>query len=243
MAVQVGHNPVIIAAQGQLNYAKIGQLSVLVAVTFPVVNVVQETAAPVYPMPCPMPNACALALAQHTNQARRVEWPGKPDLSVMPYMGVEYRKQESILTPAVASWDVAVVDFTVPNTYDGVIYAVQCGYGGTGFIDASGDLVWRLRAGNAYLQGYGAITTQLGDVAQPLQLTEYVRIHAGQRVLFTVRTYNLSGNIQVGTAYVTATVQGWLYPVGHADVVPAWRKSLPHTRRAVHAVRTQKGKA
>jgi hypothetical protein len=229
MAVQLGQNALTAAIQGQLNYGRVAQVSVLVAVTFPPITTVQTTAAPVYPMPCPVPNACALALAQHTNQARRIAWPNRPDLAVMPYMGVEYFQSRAVLTPAVASGDVSIVDWIVPDTYDGVIYAVHCGYGGTGFVDGSGDLVWRLRAGNAYLQGYGAITTMLGDVAQPLQLTEYVRIHAGQRIRFTVRNYNLSGNIQVGTSYVTAIVQGWLYPVGHHRVVPSWQKSSPCT--------------
>ncbi len=173
--------------------------------------------------PCPTPNCWDLALRTWAAIWSRA---GIRDLSLcvvrhelpngvqMPDGAVEFYESSSILTPTTVSGDNTVLDFRVPMGYYGMLYGLCLHYTGTGFVDGSGDIIWRVRVGNAWAApGLGSVNVALGVPSQCLQLTDYIRLISGQRIRAIVNVPNTSGLIQIGTSRIVCTLQGWYYPV------------------------------
>jgi len=130
-------------------------------------------------------------------------------LHAIPEQGREFHKFGSIPLPALPGVDTQILSFRVPLGYDGLLYSVLCKYQGMGYVNGSGDLIWRLRQNEYWIKSFHAIPTELGDYTAYLQLDEYIRVYSGQ----TVRAYGwlspLSG--MVGGSMIAA-LQGWYYP-------------------------------
>ena len=215
MAGQVAQSSVLVQATGQINPVDISQISVLVAVSAG--SVVVTPPPPTYgyyrPPEPPIPNSCDLKLWSIRRFMRTLSWPEGLDTSLMPTNAVEFHERAGVVTPAPGAGDVLVMDWTVPSTYDGIIYGVCLQYSGTGFEDGSGDIYWRVRVGNSWVRNMGNVSTALGEVYQFLQITDKIDIHSNDRIQIYTNVPNLSGNIQVGTSRILVGVQGWLYPV------------------------------
>jgi hypothetical protein len=124
---------------------------------------------------------------------------------------VEFWKSFKIVTPGPG--DTLVGEFRIPTGYRGMLYGIHLGYTGTGFEEGSGDIYWRVQIGNAWAApGLGNVSTQLGVPGQCLQLTDYIKVKSNQLIRVWVNVPNGSGNIQVGTSRILATLQGWYYP-------------------------------
>ena len=212
MAGQVSQQSVLVQATGQLNPMTVSQLSVLVAVSVGTAQTILQAGGYYRPPQPPTPNDCDRALWAFRRQARRMVWPSGLDTNLMPTNAVEFHERASAVTPAPAAGDVLVLDWTVPYTYDGIIYGICLQYSGTGFEDGSGDIIWRVRIGNAWARNMGNVTTALGEVYQFLNITDKIDISGGDRVQIYVNVPNLSGNIQVGASRILVGVQGWVYP-------------------------------
>jgi hypothetical protein len=133
--------------------------------------------------------------------------------SEIPTGAKEFWEAFKIITPAPGQ-DYLVGSFRVPNGYNGMLYGIHVGYTGTGFVDGSGDIIWRIMIGNAWAApGLGRITTKLGSPHQLLQITDYIKLKSNQTVSVLVNVPNASGNIQVGVSRILATLQGWYYPM------------------------------
>jgi hypothetical protein len=133
--------------------------------------------------------------------------------SEVPTNAKEFWEAFKIVTPAPGQ-DYLVGSFRVPNGYSGMLYGVHVGYTGTGFVDGSGDIIWRIMIGNAWAApGLGRITTKLGSPYQLLQITDYIKLKSSQIVSVLVNVPNTSGSIQVGTSRILSTLQGWYYPM------------------------------
>ena len=68
----------------------------------------------------------------------------KPPYLVMPPQGRQFQETASIPLPANNGLDTLVVAWTVPTGYDGVLTSVINMWTGTGFVEGSNDLIWRI---------------------------------------------------------------------------------------------------
>lgn len=117
--------------------------------------------------------------------------------------------------------DVVVLQMRVPLGYDGVISDVVCGFSGSGFVEGSGDIVWRLAAdylplgggdftGGRYLRDMGNVTTSLGSLIQPSPVPR-----GGLRILSNdlVTVYcAISAAATVANGNIIVSLGGWHYP-------------------------------
>lgn len=58
----------------------------------------------------------------------------------------------------------------VPVGYAGVITGLVNMYTGTGFVEGSGDIVWRVRVNQRWVKDYGNLATTLGNLAAPCMI-------------------------------------------------------------------------
>jgi hypothetical protein len=113
--------------------------------------------------------------------------------------------------PIYSGVDVAIGQVVVPNGWDGIINRVIFGFTGNGFVDFSGNIVWRVKVGNRFARNLGAVINTYGDFATAFQVpgTDVIRLVSQQ-------TITLIGNIPTGSpvadGVVTAGVFGWFWP-------------------------------
>jgi len=125
-----------------------------------------------------------------------------------------FAKRGRVTTPAIIDGDVTVIDYTVPMGYWCRIQQLSCTYSGTGFVDGSGDLEWRLLIGSVYARNMGRILFELGTPSCAFPISDYIGVRSGRRVRMIVRTINASGNIQVGASLILCAVLGYMIPAG-----------------------------
>ena len=131
--------------------------------------------------------------------------------TVLPMDGVEYRKQGSILLPVVEGVDTLVLRWRVPTGYDGVIWGVMFLFTGTGYLEGSGDLIYRVNVSRRWVKDLGNVNNSLGSLNQTFPLTEHERIQSQQ----TISVYVYLGAGALGrldpAGRVIVAVDGWLY--------------------------------
>lgn len=106
----------------------------------------------------------------------------------------------------------------VPLGYDGVITDVMCGIfpgsdGVTGFVEGSGDLIWRLSAAGRYLRDLGNIEFQLGSLTAPNPVPRGgLRIKSDDQLVWTCRFDSTAGGRISQSARIVCSLVGWYYP-------------------------------
>lgn len=134
-------------------------------------------------------------------------------LHTMPSQGREFHKTGTIGLP-IPNLDTPIFQFTVPTGYDGIIYSVLCKFVGLGFVNGSGDLLWRFMMNQHWIKSLQAIPTELGDFTAYAQLEEFIWIHGGQ----TLGAYGwlspASGLVPDPSRAMIAAMQGWYFPAG-----------------------------
>jgi hypothetical protein len=129
----------------------------------------------------------------------------------MPAEGRQYQEINSIAFPANDGTNYVVVQFKVPTGYDGVITSITNFYTGVGFVEGSGDLVWRLLIGRRWARNLGSIDTTLGSLTSPCPLFRGgIRVTSNQLI-----TYYTSVPVASALAggRVVCGVFGWYYPI------------------------------
>lgn len=170
---------------------------------------------------CPVPNIYDRMLQQVAKcyskldmAALKCPWLGLWDGASMPHEAREFLETFTIPTPATGPGvNVAVGWVDVPIGYQCLIYGITLYYTGTGFVEGSGDIIWRVLAGSGWLKGYGNSLTSRGTPSQPFPLSDHTRVNSGSRIWMAVEVPNLSGLIQVGTSNIICALQGWHYPI------------------------------
>lgn len=138
----------------------------------------------------------------------------------MPDSGRPIREVGSKNVSAVpfTSTNTAILQFPVPVGYDGVIDTVICGLtanGATGFIEGSGDIVWRLAGITGsqprYLRDCGNILFSQGSLLNAVQQgnTRNLRIYSGDLVTFYASIPPAS--LINPAAKVVCACMGWFY--------------------------------
>ena len=122
--------------------------------------------------------------------------------------------QQEISTPAVDTIFHNVININnencilVPVGYDGVINSYSCNFTGGGFVDGSGDLVWRITRNGNPIKNFEFILTERGDPNQPIKVND-IRIYSGDRVQFLI---NHANNPALSIGYIICDLGGYFYP-------------------------------
>lgn len=143
----------------------------------------------------------------------------------MPKEGCRFKKISSISLPAAPFTfaDIEVLNEKVPLGYDGVIQDIVCevtSAGATGFIEGSGDIVWRLSAQGEvgsdfrrYLRDLGNITTTLGSLIYPSPtMMGAWRVFSGDDIIFSAAFAVGAEGVLTPDDKIICSVSGWFYP-------------------------------
>lgn len=131
----------------------------------------------------------------------------------MPPEGERLNKLASIPLPALENVDTPIVDFTMPVGWDGVATNVMMTITGSGFIEGSGDVIWRMKVGDRWIPDFSNVIFQLNDLRNPHSLVGgYIRLLSLQRVqIFASLGTGALGRLDPADR-INAAVVGWQYP-------------------------------
>jgi hypothetical protein len=90
-----------------------------------------------------------------------------------------------VLLPAIAA-EATVVTFLVPRGRNGVIKKIANNFVGGGWVEGTGDVIWRIEINGVSYQGYQAIVNSLGNPSSPTELPGFIHIVEGQTVSIIV---------------------------------------------------------
>lgn len=125
----------------------------------------------------------------------------------MPPDGIPFDYTAYIATPAVGVIS-AVVSFTVPEGFHGVIKKVGNVYIGAGFVEGSGSLIWQILQNAGVVRNYDNMLASLGTVTAPGELAGSILVYEQQLVVLQVNNVSLvAGGTQVG-----GRLGGWFFP-------------------------------
>jgi hypothetical protein len=142
----------------------------------------------------------------------------RPDLPPWLYQPTNWENIDQVnyaLVPAIGS-TVTIISYVVPPGRNGIINKVACNFVGGGWIEGSGDIVWRILIDGTPPPGatsYDSILASLGSPANPTGVAGF-RIFENQ-VLSLVAFNNpggSSGGVVVAGQRVGARFCGWNYP-------------------------------
>lgn len=111
--------------------------------------------------------------------------------------------------PAIAA-TVTILSFTVPIGRNGIINKVACNFVGGGWVEGSGDVLWRILVDGGTPPGatnYDAIVASLGSPANPVGISGF-RIFENQ----TLTLVCFNNAVVVAGQRVGARLCGYLYP-------------------------------
>jgi len=131
----------------------------------------------------------------------------------MPPEGERLQKVGSIALPALENVDTQILDFTMPVGWDGVATNVMMTITGSGFIEGSGDVTWRMQVGQRWIPDFSSVIFQLNDLRNPHSLVGgYIRLLSLQRVqIFATLGAGALGRLDPADR-INAAVVGWQYP-------------------------------
>jgi hypothetical protein len=122
---------------------------------------------------------CAIMGAQRKDK-------GLPAYIQPPPNSVRWQPRGSLVIPIVpAGADQLVLQQTIPLGYDGILISISNIWNGTGFIEGSGDITWRLQIDQRYVPFFDSINTTLGSLTIPYDVTgQGIALLSGQTVYY-----------------------------------------------------------
>jgi hypothetical protein len=125
-----------------------------------------------------------------------------------PQSFLSFDELGKVALPVVAAPDATIVSLLVPDGYDGVIKTLSLNFVGGGFVQGSGDIIWRLLADGQAIRNYSNITSEKGSPEQPRAISGGIRIFSGQLITAVV---NHTADVTLA-GDVMASIGGWFYP-------------------------------
>jgi hypothetical protein len=136
----------------------------------------------------------------------------------MPEDGVPFDFVQFIDTPAANGIETVIFSFRVPEGYRGVIKLYHHSFTGPGFVEGSGNLIWRIRQGPSGVAGRAV--RNLADMRTTRGSLQWQRVLPGGIILelnefatYTV-THSIGSPIVPGGTRIVATLSGWFWPAG-----------------------------
>jgi hypothetical protein len=118
------------------------------------------------------------------------------------------------LLPAINS-TVTILSFKVPLGHNGIINKVACNFVGGGWVEGSGDVIWRILVDGTPPPGatsYDSIVASLGSPASPVPISGF-RIYENQTLMLVAfnNPAGPNGGVVVAGQRVGARLLGYLY--------------------------------
>ena len=109
--------------------------------------------------------------------------------------------------------DLLVFAERVPLGYDGILVALTNVWTGTGFVEASGDITWRVQIDRRWIPYYDTILTTLGTLAVPFDVVgQGIPLVSGQLVQYFANfAVGSDARLNAGGMTVCA-VTGYIWP-------------------------------
>lgn len=116
-------------------------------------------------------------------------------------------EQSSAALPTIAAGETTILTFIVPQGFDCIIRRLSHNFTGGGFVQGSGDIIWRILIDNAPVRNFQNMTTEKGSWDQPREI-DGIRAYSGQTIRYNVvhaANAALAGN-------VICSLNGSLFP-------------------------------
>ena len=140
------------------------------------------------------------------------------DLPLWIYPPINWENVDQIAytaLPAINA-EATILSFLVPTGRNGIINKVACNFVGGGWVEGTGDLLWRILVDGAPPPGansYEAIPASLGSPAQPVGIAGF-RIFENQTIKVDIFNNGAgpNGGVIVAGQLAGARLAGYLYP-------------------------------
>jgi hypothetical protein len=132
--------------------------------------------------------------------ATRPPWIEEPG-SGEPFNYVNY-----VALPAIGATAV-ILDFTVPEGRNGAIKWIGNNFVGGGWVEGSGDVVWRILRDDGFIKNHENLLGSLGNPAAPSE-TAPIRIFENERIRMVIDNIG----VIVATQLAGGRLSGWFYP-------------------------------
>jgi hypothetical protein len=144
---------------------------------------------------------------------------GRPDLPPWIYQPVNWENVDQInyaLVPAIGS-TVTIISYVVPPGRNGIINKVACNFVGGGWVEGSGDIIWRILVDGTPPPGATSYDTILASLGGPSQPTGIAGFRFFENQVLTFVAFNnpsgANGGVVVAGQRVGARFTGWNYPL------------------------------
>lgn len=136
---------------------------------------------------------------------QQVQVASQPPWLAMPASGIPYNEVNYVPLPAIGA-EANVIRFVVPDGMNGVIKWIGNNFVGGGWVEGSGNVVWRIEADGMAIRNHENIISSLGNPSAPTE-TAPIRIHEGQVITLVVRNVNVA----VAGQQSGGRLSGWFY--------------------------------
>ncbi len=146
--------------------------------------------------------------------AARPKPTGPPPYIQPPRNSTRWRPSASLAIPVVpAGVDQLVFSQRIPLGYDGLLIAVTNVWNGTGFVEASGDITWRIKKDRVFIPFFEAIDTTLGSQTVPFDVVgQGTALFSGQLLQYYANfAAGSEGRLNNGGQTVCA-LTGYIWP-------------------------------
>ena len=163
-------------------------------------------------------NACALLTRNSAAWSRFCASQPEYDSTKSPYAnmppgGRQIQQMAAIpLSSVVLGVDTPVLSFQIPIGYDAILTDFTNFFTGTGFVEGSGGIAWRVKIGNKYARNLGNVLFTYGSLQEPFKIPGVgIPAVSGQTVTYYVNV-PLASPIGGATPQIVCAVLGWNYP-------------------------------
>lgn len=124
-----------------------------------------------------------------------------------PSGSVSFDEQGGITLGVVGTGPQVVLTFIVPNGFDGVIKNLSNNVNFGGFVQFSGDLIWRLKQNGRPIKNYSNILAEKGTTQAP-RIVSPIRIYSGDIITWEIE--HVANPLLAGQ--IICSLGGYTYP-------------------------------
>jgi len=142
---------------------------------------------------------------------REIGW---PKYIQPPKNAVRWQPRGDLTIPVLpAAADQLVFEERIPQGYDGLLVALTNVWNGIGFVEASGDITWRVKIDRRFIPFFDTILVTLGSLAVPFDIVgQGIPLLSGQLVQYFVNFgLGSEGRLNAGGKTICACT-GYTWP-------------------------------
>lgn len=115
--------------------------------------------------------------------------------------------------PPETATDILVFEDRIPLGYDGILIALTNIWNGTGFVEGSGDITWRVKQDRRFIPFYETIITTLGSLAVPFDIVgQGIPLLSGQLLQYYVN-FAVGSDARLNSNGMTiCALSGYIWP-------------------------------